>query len=332
MAVDRHIVGRVREHHAGMVAIHQYRQDGRIQGIPAHQPVGAQLPDIAQADSARRLVRKNVVFGIAGLLRDQSLDQTVDLGHLEADHPDVKADVLRRKQTLQLLGKQLIIPPGVQCQLVIGNDIGPLFRFGHVLDANAGDRVHSQGLGSLDPPMPGKDGVGLIDQHRIGEAEGPDRLRNLLQLLFRMGSSVARPPKVTASLETATSVAPQTHPALADHAAPNTLEIASTIPVSPDAQINAPVPRQTKTAMLRARLADPGGISAATLIAVTGWQAHTLRAALTGLRKTELTITRRQENGETIYSSMPLANEAGVADASGSAAAEQSVGVDEGTR
>jgi Mg-chelatase subunit ChlD len=60
-------------------------------------------------------------------------------------------------------------------------------------------------------------------------------------------------------------------------------------------------PRQTKAALLRARLSEPGGVSLATLIEVTGWQAHTLRAALSGLRKEGLTLTRRREGADTIY-------------------------------
>jgi Protein of unknown function (DUF3489) len=60
-------------------------------------------------------------------------------------------------------------------------------------------------------------------------------------------------------------------------------------------------PRQTKAALLRARLAKPGGVSLAALIELTGWQAHTLRAALSGLRKEGLTLTRRREGDDTIY-------------------------------
>jgi hypothetical protein len=60
-------------------------------------------------------------------------------------------------------------------------------------------------------------------------------------------------------------------------------------------------PRQTKAALLRMRLAEPGGVSLAVLIEATGWQAHTLRAALTGLRKVGLTITRRRKGTNTIY-------------------------------
>ena len=60
-------------------------------------------------------------------------------------------------------------------------------------------------------------------------------------------------------------------------------------------------PRQTKAALLRARLAEPGGVSAAALMEATGWQAHTLRASLSGLRKAGLILTRRRNGDETIY-------------------------------
>ncbi len=66
--------------------------------------------------------------------------------------------------------------------------------------------------------------------------------------------------------------------------------------------ISAPTaPRQTKAALLRARLANPGGVSLSEMMRATGWQAHTLRAALTGLRKTGVILSRRREGGDTIY-------------------------------
>jgi DNA-binding transcriptional regulator PaaX len=61
---------------------------------------------------------------------------------------------------------------------------------------------------------------------------------------------------------------------------------------------------------LRARLSDPGGVSLAALIELTGWQAHTLRAALSGLRKDGLTLTRRREGEDTIYAIEPAGPEA----------------------
>jgi Protein of unknown function (DUF3489) len=64
-------------------------------------------------------------------------------------------------------------------------------------------------------------------------------------------------------------------------------------------------PHQTKAALLRAKLAEPGGVSLAALIEATGWQAHTLRAAMSGLRKEGLSLTRRREGEDTIYAIDP---------------------------
>ena len=60
-------------------------------------------------------------------------------------------------------------------------------------------------------------------------------------------------------------------------------------------------PRQTKAALLHTRLAKPGGVSLSEMMQLTGWQAHTLRAALSGLRKTGVILSRRREGGDTIY-------------------------------
>ncbi|MFC3086235.1 DUF3489 domain-containing protein [Tabrizicola soli] len=77
-------------------------------------------------------------------------------------------------------------------------------------------------------------------------------------------------------------------------------------PIPAAAPITTPKPqRQTKAALLRARLAAPGGVSLAALIAATGWQAHTLRAALSGLRKEGLNLTRRRDGEDTIYAIAP---------------------------
>lgn len=67
------------------------------------------------------------------------------------------------------------------------------------------------------------------------------------------------------------------------------------------ASIDAIVPRQTKAALLRAMLAAPGGASLVHIMTETGWQAHTVRAALTGLRKAGLHLIRRREGDATIY-------------------------------
>lgn len=88
----------------------------------------------------------------------------------------------------------------------------------------------------------------------------------------------------------------------------------------PEPSAAAPLPkapRQTKAALLRARLSEPGGVSVAALIDMTGWQAHTLRAALSGLRKEGLTVTRRREGADTIYAVDTSGSEALVPSESG---------------
>lgn len=95
----------------------------------------------------------------------------------------------------------------------------------------------------------------------------------------------------------------------------------------PETPITQPIPdmsskpsRQTKAALLRARLAEPGGVSLAALMAATGWQAHTLRAALSGLRKEGLTLTRRREGEDTIYAIAPVGVAPNTATADGTGA------------
>ena len=48
-------------------------------------------------------------------------------------------------------------------------------------------------------------------------------------------------------------------------------------------------------------LKRPKGCKITELQKATGWQAHSIRAALTGLRKRGITITRSQDDGVTVY-------------------------------
>lgn len=65
-----------------------------------------------------------------------------------------------------------------------------------------------------------------------------------------------------------------------------------------------PPPRETKAAILRRLLARKAGADLAALQAATGWQAHSVRAALSGLRKAGYTIDRAEAakpGGTAIY-------------------------------
>ena len=60
--------------------------------------------------------------------------------------------------------------------------------------------------------------------------------------------------------------------------------------------------RKTKTALVREMLERPDGAKLDDLCKVTGWQAHTVRAALSGLRKAGHIIERgRDATGQSVY-------------------------------
>lgn len=52
--------------------------------------------------------------------------------------------------------------------------------------------------------------------------------------------------------------------------------------------------RETKTAILRKLLSRKAGADLAALQSATGWQPHSVRAALSGLRKAGYTIERAE--------------------------------------
>ena len=57
----------------------------------------------------------------------------------------------------------------------------------------------------------------------------------------------------------------------------------------------------SKPSLIRLRLEANGGASLAELVDATGWQQHSIRAAMTGLRKQGLTIEKTQVNGVTRF-------------------------------
>ena len=66
------------------------------------------------------------------------------------------------------------------------------------------------------------------------------------------------------------------------------------------------------------------------MMRTTGWQAHTLRAALTGLRKTGVILTRCREGGDTIYAIDPAgpASAPGGGAGQGAQAAKANLGIE----
>ena len=63
----------------------------------------------------------------------------------------------------------------------------------------------------------------------------------------------------------------------------------------------APVKRPTKQSMVLDLLHGERGVPLAVIVAATGWQVHSARAALTGLRQQGHAIERSKIDGETRY-------------------------------
>ena len=72
--------------------------------------------------------------------------------------------------------------------------------------------------------------------------------------------------------------------------------------VAPEPNPSAAPARQTKKATVIALLERPEGAAISDLIGVTGWQVHSVRAALTGLRKEGKDLVRAKDaTGVTHY-------------------------------
>ena len=69
-----------------------------------------------------------------------------------------------------------------------------------------------------------------------------------------------------------------------------------------DALIQAKTNKPTKAAIVGKLLSRPRGASLGDIAAATGWQAHSIRAFLTGLRKKGVNLEREQRrDGATGY-------------------------------
>jgi hypothetical protein len=67
-----------------------------------------------------------------------------------------------------------------------------------------------------------------------------------------------------------------------------------------------PAKRQTKADLLSELLLGESGASLEQLCEATGWQAHTCRAFLTGLRKKDQPLTRsKRDDGVSVYQLQP---------------------------
>lgn len=76
----------------------------------------------------------------------------------------------------------------------------------------------------------------------------------------------------------------------------------------PEKPGSACLSRKTKAALLSVMLLQPAGASLQGLMSATGWQAHTVRAALSGLRKAGVAISRTTSDVGTVYTASAHTN------------------------
>jgi|JI10StandDraft_1071094.scaffolds.fasta_scaffold3229468_1 predicted ArsR family transcriptional regulator len=67
-------------------------------------------------------------------------------------------------------------------------------------------------------------------------------------------------------------------------------------------KINTPTPTRSKRDQLIGLLKRDSGATLEEMTSLTGWLPHTVRAAMTGLKKTGLIVTREKVDGVSRYS------------------------------
>src|SRR6266568_7196896 len=128
--------------------------------------------------AARRAV------SLASILQDD-----VDFRHLEPGQFDFDIEI---DQTLQLNRQNLLVPPGLLGELVVGQDVGALIRLAQMREPVGRHRGDAEELGGFHATVTSDDLLVIIDQNRIAEAELRDAVGDLADLLLRMRPGIVR--------------------------------------------------------------------------------------------------------------------------------------------
>jgi hypothetical protein len=123
--------------------------------------------------------------------RFRTIQQQVDLGRREAGDLEVEVE-LQAGELLELERETRLVPAGVLGQPVVGQDEGAPLRITQVLQPHRRNLGDPEKLRGLDSGVAGNYRVPRIDQDGDVEAEPPDALGDLPDLLLRMGAGVAR--------------------------------------------------------------------------------------------------------------------------------------------
>ena len=94
-------------------------------------------------------------------------------------------------EILQFHYEQSFIPPGIQCEFVVGNDVGPFLSFGKVGKPNTRGFGDAKPIARQDAAVAGYNSTVAVNQNRIGPAEFAHAGDYLIDLFFRMSAGVS---------------------------------------------------------------------------------------------------------------------------------------------
>jgi hypothetical protein len=116
------------------------------------------------------------------------VENRIDLLRRESEDRNIKVE---RDQSLQLGREYLLVPAGVQGQLVVGQHICATLGWGEMGQAHNRHLVDAGQPCPLDPAMAGDDFVVVAYQYGIGEAEALDAVADLTNLRVGVRAGIA---------------------------------------------------------------------------------------------------------------------------------------------
>jgi len=150
--------------------------------------VWAELPEIAFSADRRvpRIVLRQPICGIVG--RRCPLGERIKFRGREPGQLNVEVEF---DKVLKLDRQQVLVPPGELSEAIVGEDVRAFLRLAEALDPERRDLRQTEHPSGLDAAVAGKNGVRLVDEDGVGEAELLDARRDLADLLWRMYAGVS---------------------------------------------------------------------------------------------------------------------------------------------
>src|SRR5688572_19270689 len=124
----------------------------------------AQLPEIPNPAPSRTIRRKLIFLGIPWLLKSETIKQTISLCDGKTSNPDIKSGI-DRKELLELLAEDLLVPACIQCQLVVSERVGPLLGGRELIDVHTWDVLQRKQSCCGKPAMAGKHHVVAVEEN-----------------------------------------------------------------------------------------------------------------------------------------------------------------------